>query len=69
MARANLVDIHAEAGVFADKRSRGAGVVQVDVRKENGVEIAHPDAPSLELLVQSRERGPRARVDNGAVAV
>ena len=69
MRRAVLVHIHGEAGVLADQRPGGAGVVQVDVREEHGVEVAHAEAASPELLVQSVECGAGARVDNGVVTV
>src|SRR5205807_6004763 len=67
--RAIPVDIHGKAGIFADERAGSAGVIQVDVGEEDGVEVAHADATGLELLVQGLERGARARVDHGAVAV
>jgi hypothetical protein len=55
--------------IFADEGAGSAGVVQVDVRQKNGVEIAHADATGLKLLVQGAERGTRPGVDHGAVAV
>src|SRR6266446_6065838 len=58
-----------EAGILAHQRACSAGVVQVDVREKNGVEIAHADATCLQLAMQGLERGARAGVDNGAVAV
>ncbi len=67
--RALRVDVHGEAGIFAHQRAGSAGVVQVDVRQKNGVEITHANAAGLELLAQSIQRGARAGVDNGAVAV
>jgi len=44
-------------------------MVQVDVREQDGVEIAHADAAGTQLLAESIERGARAGVDNGAVAL
>ncbi len=67
--RAILVDMHGEAGIFPDQRAGGAGVVQVDVREKDGVEIAHAEAVRLEILLKSFERGARAGIDNGAMAV
>src|SRR5260370_29136071 len=67
--RTKLVDVHGEAGVFPDKRAGSAGVVQMDVCEKNGVEIAHAEAMGLEILTKSFERGARAGVDDGAVAV
>src|SRR5712692_2073761 len=63
------MDVHGEAGIFAHQRAGSAGVVQVDVREKKGVEIAHADATCLQSAVQSLQRGARAGVDNGAVAV
>jgi len=58
--RALRVDVHGEAGIFAHQRAGSAGVVQVDVRQKNGVEITHANAAGLELLAQSIQRGARA---------
>src|SRR5258708_33883238 len=41
----------------------------MDVCEKNGVEIAHAEAMGLEILTKSFERGARAGVDDGAVAV
>ncbi len=67
--RAILVDINGEAGIFAHECTGSSGVVQVNVRKQDGVEIAHADAMSMELLVKSFERRARTGIDNRAVAV
>ena len=69
MRRAEFVDIHREAGIFANQRAGSAGMVQMDVREKDGVEIAHAEAMGLELLVKSFERGARSGVDDGAVTV
>ncbi len=63
------VDINGKARIFADERAGGAGVVQMNVGKKDGVEIANSDATNVEGLPQSFERGARARVDDGAMAV
>jgi len=50
------MDIHGEARIFTHQRPRCSGVVQVDVREKDGVEIAHADAAGPQLLPQSLER-------------
>ena len=69
MRRAEFVHVDREAGILADERAGGPGVVQVDVREEDGVEIAHGEAMSLKTLTKSIERGAWARVHDGMVAV
>jgi hypothetical protein len=63
------MDVHGEPWIFTDQRAGSAGVIQVDVREKNTVEIAHAEAAGLEPFVQSPERGARAGVDDGAVPV
>jgi len=51
--RAELVDVNLEAGIFADECAGGAGMVQVNVRDEDGVEIGDGEAVGAKLLAQS----------------
>ena len=67
--RAIGMDIYGEAGVFTDERAGSAGVVQMDVREKDGVEIAHAEAVGPKIFAESFERGARTRIDNGAMAV
>jgi len=67
--RAILLYIDGKPWIFADEGACSAGVVQVDVRQKNGVEIAHADATGMKPLVQGAERGTWPWVDDGAVAV
>ena len=67
--RAKFVDIHGEAGIFSDQRAGSASVVQVNVREKNGIKIAHTNAMGVKILPKSFERGARAGVHDGAVAV
>ena len=69
MRRAKFVDIHGEAGIFSDQRAGSASVVQVNVREKNGIKIAHTNAMGVKILPKSFERGARAGVHDGAVAV
>ena len=63
------VNVNGKARVFADECAGGAGVVQVDVGEEDGVEIADTDAASVEGMAQGLDRGARTGVDDGAMAV
>ncbi len=67
--RAEFVNIHGEAGIFADQCAGRAGVVQVNVREKDGIEIGHTETMGLQLLVKGFERGAWARIYDGAVAV
>ena len=67
--RAILLDIHGEARIFAHQRAGSSCVVQVNAREKNGIKIAHTNAMGVKILPKSFERGARAGVHDGAVAV
>ncbi len=67
--RAIPMDIHSEPRILADQRAGSAGMVQMNVREKNGIEISHADAAGLERLKQGLKRGTWAWVDNSAMPV
>ena len=69
MRSAILVHVDRQARILAHERSAGAGVIQVNVRQQEGAKIADGEPTSLQLPMQSFKRGPRARVNKRAVAV
>lgn len=44
------MDVNAQAGIFAHQRSGRAGVIQMDMREENGVEIGNRETVQSELF-------------------
>ena len=68
MRRASGVDVYGETRIFADQGAGDAGVIQVDVGKEDGVEVGDGQALVLQGLAQSVQCGRWAGVDKGAVA-
>jgi hypothetical protein len=69
VGRAILVNVDGKPGIFTNERAAGPCVIQVDVRKQDGVEIAHREAVCLKLLAKGFERRAWSWVDDGAVAV
>ena len=67
--RAVRVYVHGKPRILAHQRAGSAGMVQMNVRQKNGVEIAHTNASGSEALAQSLERRTRAGIDNGAMPV
>src|SRR6184192_2482829 len=68
-SRAVRVYVHGKPRILAHQRAGSAGMVQMNVRQKNGVEIAHTNASGSEALAQSLERRTRAGIDNGAMPV
>jgi len=51
--RAEFVHVNGKAGILADERAGGAGMVEVNVGDEDGVEIGDGETVGAELLAQS----------------
>src|SRR5690242_19093026 len=63
MGRADFMDVHREAGIFADQRTRRYGVIEMDVRKQDGVEIGEREAHRAKFSPQIGQRGFGAGID------
>lgn len=66
--RAALMDVNAEAGIFADEGAGGSGVIEMDVGEEDGFEIGGGESAGVELGAQSFERGSWAGINDGVMA-
>src|ERR1700730_16102474 len=69
MRRALAMYEDAEIGIFAKQSSACAGMVQMNMREQDGLEVRHGKSASPQLRAQSFQRGGRARVENCVVAV
>jgi len=67
--RAEFVDVHRHSRVFPDERAASACVVQVNVRQQKRVQVAHRNAARAKLFPQRMERGSRTRIDNRVMPV
>lgn len=63
MGRAKLVDVNLDLRIFADDSACRAGVVEVDMRQQDGVERSEVEASGAKLLPQDVNRGFRARIN------
>src|SRR5260370_20978817 len=59
------MDVPRQARIFPHQRARGAGVIEMDVREENRVEIADGNPLRGKAGAEGRQRGLGAGVDHG----
>src|SRR5260370_8724153 len=59
------MNVYGQARIFAHQRARGAGVIEMDVREEDRVEIADGNSLRGKARAQCRQRGLRAGVYHG----
>ena len=60
--RPDLGDVHLEAGMLANQRARGAGVVEMDVREQQVAHVVQHEAALGQLRLQRRDAGRRPAV-------
>ena len=60
---AALVDVDRDVRVLAEDGAAGAGVIEVDVREQDRLDVAEAQAAERELLAQHVERAGRAGID------
>ena len=63
MRRPAGVDINLQRRIFLNQCAGRAGVIQVNVRQQNGVQVRDAKAMRLQPFAQSLQRGARAGVD------
>lgn len=68
MPHARLVNIDFEVGIFFDERTGRAGVVQMNMREQNGVQVGNAEAARIEMMAECGEGGSRARIEERAMA-
>ena len=68
MPHARLVNIDFEIGIFFDERTGRAGVVQMNMREQNGVQVGDAEAARIEMMAKCGEGGSRARIEERAMA-
>lgn len=61
--------VHGQGGVLRDEEPRGAGVIEVDVREEDRVEVGDGESSLRDLGPERLERGARAGVEEERAAV
>ena len=59
---ADLGDVDEQPGMLAHERSRGTGVVEMDVREEEAAQVADLDVARRQRLVKRRKAARRAAV-------
>ena len=64
MRRADLGDVHLQAGVLAHEHARGAGVVEVDVREQQVADVGELEAALGEPCLQLGHAGRGAAVQS-----
>ena len=68
MRRTDLVHVNWKPGIFANQRAAGSGVIHMNVRQQDGVQIAHGQSMRLQLLPKSLQCRTGARVNEHAMA-
>ena len=64
MRRPARVDIHLKRGIFPNQSAGRTGVVQMNVRQQNRIQVSDAKMVQGELLAQCAERRTRPRVDD-----
>ena len=64
--RASFVHVNRKAWIFAHERADRTGVIEMDVREENGVEVLDGESVGLEMGTEGGQGGCGAGVDEGA---
>ena len=69
MRRADLVDVDSYLRIFFYQRAGSSRVVEVNVRQQNCIEVAHANAARSQLPPQRFQGRSGAGIDNRTVAV
>jgi len=64
VCRPARVDIHLKRGIFPNQSAGRTGVVQMNVRQQNRIQVSDAKMVQGELLAQCAERRARPRVDD-----
>src|SRR6266852_6390676 len=67
--RAEFVNVNGEPRIFAHQRAGSAGVIEMDVREQNGIELRHGKPARLQAFAKRGKSRSRTGVDDRAVAV
>ena len=66
MRRAEFMDIHVQVWIFAQKRARRAGMIQMNVRQQEGIDALERPASLFQPRTKRPECGLGARINDCA---
>jgi hypothetical protein len=59
------VHVHPDARILSNEGAGAAGVIEMDVREQDGFDIAYGEAALCETIPQRAQRRGRTRIDDG----